>query len=159
MIVNGSRVKAHLVLAVDGVLVDNAEVEYVQGEGGLLGGLQEQLLGMEVGDKKECSVPPDQAYGERNDDRLLRVPPAVFGDDLRNIEVGTIVHGVFDEAECDAQLLVYERRRRRRLDLQEDPLLQRRLVCHRPCGEESEQQQGEHDAEPHQSLSTEPPRT
>jgi FKBP-type peptidyl-prolyl cis-trans isomerase SlyD len=104
MIENGSQVKLHLVLAIDEEIIDNTEIEYTHGEGGLLGGLQEQLLGMEVGEKKECTVPPEKAYGERNDDALLRVPPQLFGDDLSALKVGSIVHGTFDEVTCDAQI-------------------------------------------------------
>ena len=105
MIQDGSKVRLHLVMAVDGEVVDNTMVDYVHGEGGLLGGLQEHLLGLEVGARTECSVPPDKAYGDHNPDRLLRVRPADFGDDLEQLRVGSILHGVFSDVECDATVL------------------------------------------------------
>jgi len=108
MIENGSQVKVHLVLAVDDEVIDNSMVEYTHGQGGLLGGLQEQLLGMGVGEKKECTVPPKKAYGEHNSDRLLRVKPETFGDDLPALKVGAIVSGMFDDVECDAQIAEIE---------------------------------------------------
>jgi FKBP-type peptidyl-prolyl cis-trans isomerase 2 len=102
MIENGSQVKLHIILAVNDEILDNSVVQYTHGEGGLLGGLQAHLLGMKVGEKKECIVAPEQAYGERDDDRLLRVLPKFFGDDLDKLEVGTILHGNFSNTECDA---------------------------------------------------------
>jgi len=107
MIEKGSQVKLHLVLAIDNDIIDNSTVEYTQGEGGLLGGLQDQLLGMRVGEKKECAVPPEMAYGERNEDRLLRVAPETFGGDLPELQVGTIVHGTFDGVDCDARVVEF----------------------------------------------------
>ena len=104
MIEKGSQVKLHLVLAIDDEVIDNSVVEYTQGEAGLLAALQEQVLGMQVGEKKACAVPPEKAYGERNEDRLLRVAPQTFGEDLPRLEVGTIVSGTFDGVECDARI-------------------------------------------------------
>ncbi|MBT3221124.1 MAG: hypothetical protein HN348_18745 [Proteobacteria bacterium] len=98
----GSQVKVHLVLAVDDTVIDNSIVEYTQGGPGLLGGLQEQLLGLKKGDRKECIVIPEKAYGVRDEDRLLRVKPEFFGPDLDELKVGFIISGEFDGEICDA---------------------------------------------------------
>ena len=104
IIEKGSQVKVHLVLAVDDAVVDNSIVEYIQGGSGLLGGLQEQLLGLKKGDRLECTVMPAKAYGERNEDRLLRVKPEFFGPDMGELRVGFIVSGEFDGVTCDARV-------------------------------------------------------
>jgi len=105
MIRIGSQVKLHLVMAIDGKVVDNTAVDYVQGEGGLLGGLQEQLLGLQAGDTKQCTVLPEKAYGEHDPDRIVEVQRAHFGPDAGDLKEGHIVKGSFGGIPCEASVL------------------------------------------------------
>ena len=51
-----------------------APLSYLHGKGGIIPGLERALAGKSAGDKVNVSVPPEQAYGRR-DERLLQVLP------------------------------------------------------------------------------------
>jgi len=93
---NGSKVKFHFTLRVDGDVVQSTEGEaplaYVQGEGRLLPALEEELAGMREGERKELELPPDRAYGPRNPEAVRTVAKSSF-DESAAIEVGSRVRG------------------------------------------------------------------
>ena len=72
---NGSRVSVEYILS-DGkgeIIESNkgkAPLEYTQGEGEIIPGLEKELTGMAVGDEKKVQVKPEDAYGP--------VDPAAF---------------------------------------------------------------------------------
>jgi len=70
----------------EGEVLDTSEgrgpLAYVHGKGGIIPGLQEALAGHSVGDELEVVVPPEKAYGQRNDQLLNRVPKEAFGGKL-----------------------------------------------------------------------------
>jgi FKBP-type peptidyl-prolyl cis-trans isomerase SlyD len=79
----------------DGKVLDSsrgrAPLEYLHGVGGLIPGLEKELEHKEVGDKLKVTVPPAEAYGER-DDRLVRtVMRSRFGKGAR-VEPGMTFH-------------------------------------------------------------------
>jgi FKBP-type peptidyl-prolyl cis-trans isomerase SlyD len=49
-------------------------VVYMHGNGNIVPGLETELVGKKVGDKFTATVPPEQAYGERNPEAVQRVP-------------------------------------------------------------------------------------
>ncbi len=49
---------------------DYAPLEFKVGEGKLIKGFEEGVKGMEVGDKKEVEIPPEEAYGKSGDHPL-----------------------------------------------------------------------------------------
>jgi FKBP-type peptidyl-prolyl cis-trans isomerase 2 len=65
---NGSRVSVEYILS-DGkgeIIESNkgkAPLEYTQGEGEIIPGLEKELTGMAVGDEKKVQVKPEDAYG------------------------------------------------------------------------------------------------
>lgn len=79
-------------LNVDGQVVDFSEkedpLEYIQGYGQIIPGLEQAMEGMEVGESKEVSVPAEQAYGEIDPGAIVEVSRADFPPNVP-VEVGT----------------------------------------------------------------------
>lgn len=50
------------------------------GHGNIIPGLEKALEGKAAGDRVEVTVPPEEAYGERSDALLQRIPKKHFGD-------------------------------------------------------------------------------
>lgn len=49
-------------------------LQFTVGAGQVIPGFDTAVVGMTVGDKKEVRLEPDDAYGERNDERVISVP-------------------------------------------------------------------------------------
>lgn len=68
MIKEGSKVKFDYTLTVDGKVADTSAgrgpLEYTHGAGHIIPGLEEELTGMKVGDKKTVKVAPEKGYGK-----------------------------------------------------------------------------------------------
>ena len=64
-----------------GIFVEDREYSPVGvtiGAGEIIPGIEEALLGMEVGEKKTVVVPPEKGYGTPRDDLLIPVPLEQF---------------------------------------------------------------------------------
>ena len=75
----------------DGTVFDSSEgrdpLEFTLGSGQVIPGFDEGVTGMSVGEKKSINIPPEKAYGERNEEMILQVPADQVPPDL-NPEVG-----------------------------------------------------------------------
>ncbi len=75
----------------DGQVLDSsvggAPLGYVHGHGYLIVGLENELLGKEVGDKFSAVIGPKDAYGEYDERMVVNVPVEQFAIDIP-IEVG-----------------------------------------------------------------------
>ena len=102
MIKDGARVKIHYKLSVGGRLVDSSEgrdpLSYVQGAGQIVSGLEKHLAKMLQGDKTKVSVPPEEAYGNLNQDAIQVLPRDAF-DHADGLEVGRMIQGVSSEGQ------------------------------------------------------------
>jgi FKBP-type peptidyl-prolyl cis-trans isomerase SlyD len=62
----------------EGAAIESSEgkdpVIYMHGHANIVPGLEEQMAGKRTGDKFTATVPPEQAYGDRNPDAVQRVP-------------------------------------------------------------------------------------
>jgi len=62
----------------DGNVFDTSEgrdpIEFVVGEGKVIKGFEEGVIGMEKGEEKEIKIKPKQAYGERKEELIRKVP-------------------------------------------------------------------------------------
>jgi FKBP-type peptidyl-prolyl cis-trans isomerase SlyD len=96
MIGNGAKVKIHYRLSVEGRLIDSSEgrepLEYVQGAGQIVAGLESHLARLKPGDKTKVAVPPEQGYGAFNEEAIQKVPKEAF-EDSGGLEVGRIIQG------------------------------------------------------------------
>jgi len=61
------------------------------GEGWVLGGLDDEIRKMNVGERKKIELPPAKAFGERDPTKLRMVPPRKFGEKASELEVGDTV--------------------------------------------------------------------
>ena len=70
----------------EGTVLDKSEgrgpLAYLHGKGGIIPGLEQELSGKQVGDEFEAVIPPERAYGARQDNLLSRVPKEAFNGQL-----------------------------------------------------------------------------
>lgn len=84
---SGDTIRIHYT----GTLEDGAEfdsskgkepIEFTVGNGNLISGFENGVLGMKVGDKKTVTIPPEDAYGEKREDLLAKVDKKEFPQDV-----------------------------------------------------------------------------
>ncbi len=88
----GDKVKVHYHgRLTDGTTFDSSEgrqpLEFEVGSGMVIKGFDEGVTGMSVGDKKTVSIPPDEAYGPRQEEMVIEFPRSNFPPDIEP-EVG-----------------------------------------------------------------------
>ena len=97
----GKNVKINYTLSVDGKVVDQSPsdrpLEYVQGSKDLIPALQDELVGMKAGDKKEVVLPPEKAFGSVREDAVLEIPKSNLPQE--EIEVGMVLASQTPEGE------------------------------------------------------------
>ncbi|MFA4875014.1 MAG: peptidylprolyl isomerase [bacterium] len=102
---NGSKVTIKYSLKVDGAVVDSSEgddpLTYEQGEGQIIRGLEEKLVGLNAGEKKAVTIVPEDGYGERDPDAVKKVLCEEF-QDVSALKVGSIVRGAVGGQEFQA---------------------------------------------------------
>ncbi len=90
----GSKVSIHYKLYSDGNKLDSSEghepLTYVQGGGEIVPGLEQEIEGLDVGDKKRITVTPENGYGEHRPEGIQKVPRGAFKD-AEELFVGCIV--------------------------------------------------------------------
>ena len=78
----------------DGTVFDTSEgkkpLEVLAGKGMLIKGFDAALVGMSVGEEKEVDVKPSDAYGERQEELLRKVPRSEIGKEMTP-EVGMMI--------------------------------------------------------------------
>lgn len=65
-------------------------MSYLHGAGNIIPGLEKALDGKTVGDELSVTVEPAEAYGERNEAKVMRIPSKRFGD-TRRLKPGQLV--------------------------------------------------------------------
>ncbi len=88
----GNRVKIHYTGTLDdGSVFDSSEgkppLEFEIGSEAVIPGFEEAVLGMQVGESKNVILPPEKAYGERNDEMVMKAPREQVPPDLE-LELG-----------------------------------------------------------------------
>jgi FKBP-type peptidyl-prolyl cis-trans isomerase SlyD len=73
-------------LKVDGVVVDSSDksepIQFIQGRGHIISGLENELYGMQVGDKKQVNVSASDGYGEVDNSAFADIPRDEFPPDI-----------------------------------------------------------------------------
>ena len=95
-IANNKAVSIHYTLTNDkGETLDSSEgkepLDYIQGVGNIIPGLEEALEGKTAGEKLNVRIEPNMAYGERMDDMVQVIAKSMF-EGVDNIEVGMQFH-------------------------------------------------------------------
>jgi peptidylprolyl isomerase len=88
----GDTVKVHYHgRLTDGTTFDSSQgrepLEFKVGSGSVIKGFDDGVTGMSVGDKKTVHIPADDAYGQKDDTRVVEFPKSNFPPDIQP-EVG-----------------------------------------------------------------------
>jgi len=97
MIQDNMAIQLDYTLTVDGGIVDSTEgrtpFRYVHGKGQIIPGLERQLAGLHVGETREITVSPDEAYGPVDPSAFVEVPKEQLPPNI-SPEVGLILRGM-----------------------------------------------------------------
>lgn len=78
-------------LTVDGEVVDSADenepIQFIQGFGQIIPGLERELYSMAVGQSKKVVVSPEDGYGDLDAEAVMEIPRSEMPDDIP-LEVG-----------------------------------------------------------------------
>ncbi len=69
-------------LEVDGQEIDTGPIQFLQGHGNIIPGLEREVEGMQVGDEKDVFVEAKKAYGEYDPEMEVDVPLSSFPEDF-----------------------------------------------------------------------------
>ena len=96
---DGVVVSMEYTLHVDGELLDTSDgqgpLQFLVGYGNIIPGLENEMMGMKIGDSKNVTVQPEDGYGEFDEEAFTDVPRAEFPADMK-LEEGLELH-VTDE--------------------------------------------------------------
>lgn len=71
---------------VDGEIVETSQgaepIQFIQGQGQIISGLERELYGMSVGDGKDMTVAAADGYGEEDPDAIADVPSSEFPPEI-----------------------------------------------------------------------------
>ncbi len=89
---SGDTIKVHYHgKLTDGTTFDSSEgrepLEFEVGSGMVIAGFDIGVTGMSIGEKKTVSIPPEEAYGEKQEEMVMEFPMDRFPDDMKP-EVG-----------------------------------------------------------------------
>lgn len=105
MIASGSKVKIHYTLKVDGDIVDSSTgrdpLEYQQGQGMLVPGVEAGLEGAKPGDKKSLTISAKDGYGESDPEMIITAPREAFAA-MPDLKVGATVRASGPDGEFRA---------------------------------------------------------
>jgi FKBP-type peptidyl-prolyl cis-trans isomerase SlpA len=94
-ITNNSKIEFNFAIELeDGQIVDSnlekAPVSCTLGDGSLLAGFEEALLGASAGDDINVILPPEKAFGQSNPNNVQEFDRSVFADDM-TLEIGLMI--------------------------------------------------------------------
>jgi FKBP-type peptidyl-prolyl cis-trans isomerase SlyD len=88
---DGQVVSMDYTLHVDGEMLDSSvghePLEFLQGAGNIIPGLEQELYGMAIGENKKVIIQPEDGYGHLDPDALVDVPREQFPGDIP-MEIG-----------------------------------------------------------------------
>lgn len=86
VIEDGTVVTLDYTLRVNGDIVDTSEggepIRFIQGQQHIIPGLEEELYGMQVGEKKNIIVTPDRGYGDLDPENKADIPREQFPPEI-----------------------------------------------------------------------------
>lgn len=87
IIAAGSRIRMHFALKLENdqeidSTFGKTPAEFSLGDGNLLPGFEEFLIGLVTGDRKEFLVPPEKAFGQPNPQNIQRMKRSSFPVDM-----------------------------------------------------------------------------
>ncbi|MGD2125618.1 MAG: peptidylprolyl isomerase [Desulfobacteraceae bacterium] len=84
---DGDKVRVHYTGTLeDGTVFDSSKgrdpLEFTIGNGAVMPGLEKGIVGMETGESKTLSIPPEDAFGERLDELVVEVNKSDLPDTI-----------------------------------------------------------------------------
>ena len=71
----------------DGEVFDTSEgrepLLFLVGHGQMITGFEQEMLGAEIGEKREFTLTPEKAYGMRDESAIQKIPKGQFPDDMQ----------------------------------------------------------------------------
>jgi FKBP-type peptidyl-prolyl cis-trans isomerase 2 len=99
----GKRVRVKVKLSVDDKVIEESAVEYFQGSGTMLPGLESELEGMEPGSKKSGTIAPKSAFGAKSGNKSI--PRTEFPKDAQ-LDLGMKFQAKSEDGKTDVVLRV-----------------------------------------------------
>lgn len=69
---------------------------FLVGRGQMIPGFEQEILGAKIGEKREFTLTPDRAYGERDEDAIQKIERSQFPEGME-LEVGMVVGAHSDQ--------------------------------------------------------------
>jgi FKBP-type peptidyl-prolyl cis-trans isomerase SlyD len=95
----------------NGEVYDSSEesgpLEYLQGHGQLIPGLEEALYDMAVGEEKDVVVTPDVGYGEYDSEAVQTIPRDIFPPEME-LEPGMAIDLFDEDADEEVEAFIAE---------------------------------------------------
>ena len=84
---NGDRVKIHYTGKLkDGEIFDTSRerqpLEFIVGNREMMPGIENSVIGMEAGEKKSIEIPPEEAYGPRQEELVVEISKSKLPDHI-----------------------------------------------------------------------------
>jgi FKBP-type peptidyl-prolyl cis-trans isomerase SlyD len=102
---DGLVVSMEYKLTVDGEVLDSSDeagpLQFLTGYGNIIPGLENEMIGMKIGDSKNVTVQPADGYGEFEDDAFMDVARTEFPADMA-LEEGMELHVTDDDGNHQA---------------------------------------------------------
>ena len=111
VIKKGDKIKVEYVgMLEDGTVFDSSEkqkgpIEFIVGEGQVITGFDNAVVGMKKGEEKEVEIPPDEGYGQHQSELVKELPRECFPP-TQELKVGMISCHIFLAAVKCAPLVV-----------------------------------------------------
>lgn len=106
---NDLVVSMEYTLTVDGEVLDSSKeegpIEFIQGKGNIIDGLEKELTGMKVGDSKTVKVSPKNGYGEYDPEAIEEVPLSDFPKEIP-LEAGVELSVEDEDGEAMSAVIV-----------------------------------------------------
>ncbi len=87
--------------------VGDEALPYLHGHGNLIAGLEKALEGRASGERFEVSVPPSEAYGERDPGGMIEVPRATISEEVA-LEIGNLVQAMGPEGRMEFMIAGFD---------------------------------------------------
>ncbi len=99
---DGVVVSMEYKLTVDGQVLDSSDeagpLQFLAGYGNIIPGLENEMMGMKIGESKEVTVQPADGYGEFDEEAFMDVPRSEFPADMK-LEEGLELHVTDEDGE------------------------------------------------------------
>jgi FKBP-type peptidyl-prolyl cis-trans isomerase SlyD len=83
---NNVVVSMEYTLHVDNEEIDSSKgqdpLQFLVGHGNIISGLEREMMGMKVGETKDVTIAPADAYGEFDEEAFMNVPRSAFPQDI-----------------------------------------------------------------------------